>query len=68
MPVMTEKIPKLPEDERSTLLLVDDDDVFRRVLARALDRRGYAVSVAATVDDALASAQAISRPNMPSSI
>jgi two-component system response regulator RegA len=56
MPVMTEKIPKLPEDERSTLLLVDDDDVFRRVLARALDRRGYAVSVAATVDEALASA------------
>jgi ActR/RegA family two-component response regulator len=36
MPVMTEKIPKLPDDERSTLLLVDDDDVFRRVLARAL--------------------------------
>jgi ActR/RegA family two-component response regulator len=56
MPVMTEKIPKLPEDERSTLLLVDDDDVFRRVLARALNRRGYAVSVAATVDEALASA------------
>jgi two-component system response regulator RegA len=37
-------------------LLVDDDEVFRRVLARALERRGYAVSVAATVDAALASA------------
>ena len=56
MPAMPERMPKLPDDERSTLLLVDDDDVFRRVLARALERRGYAVSVAASVDAALVSA------------
>ncbi|EXI80759.1 MAG: Response regulator PrrA [Candidatus Accumulibacter appositus] len=56
MPAIFEKALKLPDDERSTLLLVDDDEVFRRVLARALQRRGYAVSVAATVDTALASA------------
>jgi two-component system response regulator RegA len=56
MPAIFEKALKLPDDERSTLLLVDDDEVFRRVLARALERRGYAVSVAATVDAALASA------------
>ena len=47
-----------PDDERSTLLLVDDDDAFRRVLARALERRGYAVAVAATVATAIVKAQA----------
>lgn len=47
----------LPEDERSTLLLVDDDDAFRRVLARALERRGYAVSGARNVDEAMSKAQ-----------
>ena len=46
-----------PDDERSTLLLVDDDDVFRRVLARALERRGYAVTVAGAVDAAMVKAQ-----------
>jgi two-component system response regulator RegA len=51
-------LPKLVDDERSTLLLVDDDDAFRRVLARALERRGYAVTVAISVDMALAKAQA----------
>ena len=50
--------PQAADDERSTLLLVDDDDAFRRVLARALDRRGYAVSVAATVAAAIVKAQA----------
>ncbi|MEF8713148.1 MAG: response regulator transcription factor [Accumulibacter sp.] len=45
------------DDERSTLLLVDDDDAFRRVLGRALDRRGYAVTVAANVATALARAR-----------
>lgn len=53
--MMPENLPKQSDDERSTLLLVDDDDVFRRVLARALERRGYAVSVAAS-DAALSSA------------
>ncbi|MCB1965009.1 MAG: response regulator transcription factor [Candidatus Accumulibacter sp.] len=54
--MIPENLPKQSDDERSTLLLVDDDDVFRRVLARALERRGYAVSVAASVDAALSRA------------
>ncbi len=36
-----------------SILLVDDDPVFRRVLRRALERRGYAVSEAADVAAAL---------------
>ncbi|HEY8085245.1 MAG TPA: response regulator transcription factor [Methylophilaceae bacterium] len=39
--------------EPPTLLLVDDDDAFRQVLSNALTKRGYAVTVAANVDDAL---------------
>lgn len=46
------------EDDRSTLLLVDDDETFRTVLGRALTRRGYAVTGADSVDDALAKALA----------
>ncbi|HEX5802515.1 MAG TPA: response regulator transcription factor [Azospira sp.] len=46
------------EQDRPSLLLVDDDEAFRRVLARALDRRGYAVSTAADVAEALTQAQA----------
>jgi two-component system response regulator RegA len=45
------------EDDRSSLLLVDDDDTFREVLGRALERRGYAVTRAASVDAALIRAQ-----------
>ena len=56
MAMIPENLPKQSDDERSTLLLVDDDDAFRRVLARALERRGYAVSVAASVDAALSRA------------
>lgn len=47
-----------PVDEAPSLLLVDDDDTFRRVLARALTRRGYAVRVAADVAQARALAEA----------
>jgi two-component system response regulator RegA len=39
--------------QRPTLLVVDDDEVFRERLARALFDRGYAVSTAASVDEAL---------------
>ena len=46
------------DDDRSTLLLVDDDDTFREVLGRALERRGYAVTSAACVDAALIKALA----------
>lgn len=44
--------------ERPSLLLVDDDDAFRRVLGRALEKRGFAVSAAADVESASALAQA----------
>ena len=47
------------DDERSTLLLVDDDEAFRRVLARALERRGFAVTLATNVAAGLAKAQAL---------
>jgi two-component system response regulator RegA len=40
-------------DARPTLLLVDDDDTFRSVLARALASRGLEVCAAASVDDAM---------------
>jgi two-component system response regulator RegA len=39
------------------LLLVDDDEVLRERLARALERRGYRVSTAANADEALALAR-----------
>ena len=40
------------------ILLVDDDEVFRERLARALRDRGYDVATAADHDSALAAAQA----------
>lgn len=40
--------------ERPTLLLVDDDDVFRTRLARALGDRGYEVRTAGNFDEACA--------------
>lgn len=42
--------------ERPSILLVDDDEVFRRRLARAFDERGYDVRTASNYDEALASA------------
>jgi two-component system, response regulator RegA len=41
-----------PNDERPSLLLVDDDAVFGLVLARALDARGFLVRVAHSSDAA----------------
>jgi two-component system, response regulator RegA len=46
------------ESERPSLLLVDDDETLRRVLAAALQRRGFAVSSAADAAQALALARA----------
>jgi len=43
---------------RPTILLVDDDEVFRERLRRALDERGYAVQTAGDVSTALALAEA----------
>lgn len=40
-------------DDFPTVLLVDDDEDFRQVLATAFTKRGYAVSTATNVDDAL---------------
>jgi len=39
--------------EQPSLLLVDDDATFRSVLSRALEKRGYAVSTAENVEQAI---------------
>jgi two-component system response regulator RegA len=44
--------------ERPSLMLVDDDATFRNVLSRALDKRGFAVTTAASVEQALPLAMA----------
>jgi two-component system response regulator RegA len=44
--------------EQPTLLLVDDNETFRTVLARALEKRGFAVTTAESVEQALPLAQA----------
>lgn len=43
--------------EQDTLLLVDDDVVFCKVLAQALTRRGFQVEVAQTAAEAVAAAK-----------
>ena len=43
--------------DRPSLLLVDDDETFCQVLASAFERRGFAVSVAHSVDAGLAAAE-----------
>lgn len=43
--------------EQPNLLLVDDDETYCEVLARALCNRGFNVQVAHNVDDAMAAAQ-----------
>jgi len=48
---------KLSATERASLLLVDDDITFCRVLCRALQKRGFAVTVAHSVEQALPLAQ-----------
>jgi two-component system, response regulator RegA len=40
-----------------TLLLVDDDEAFRRALGQAMARRGFAVTLAASADEAEARAR-----------
>jgi two-component system, response regulator RegA len=44
-------------EQRPSILLVDDDEVFRRRLARAFEERGYDVRVAGDHDQAVADAQ-----------
>lgn len=48
---------ELDKDDHPSLLLVDDDETFCRVLTKALGRRGYSVSVAGDVETALALAE-----------
>ena len=48
----------MTEDATPTMLLVDDDEVFRKRLARAMSGRGYAVSEAGTLEEAVAHARA----------
>lgn len=59
---MTERAASGPapgeaDTEGRTLLIVDDDQPFRNRLARAMERRGFAVTTAATADEAAAAAQ-----------
>ncbi len=42
-----------PHEEIASLLLVDDDATFCKVLSAALERRGFAVTVAHSVEDAI---------------
>jgi two-component system, response regulator RegA len=44
-------------ESAGSVLVVDDDVRFAETLARALERRGFATSVAHTIDDALAAAR-----------
>ena len=43
----------IENEDRPSLLLVDDDDDFRTVLCGALEKRGYEVTTAANVNEAL---------------
>jgi two-component system response regulator RegA len=45
-------------NDTPTLLLVDDDATFRSVLGRALEKRGFSVTTADSVESALPLAQA----------
>ena len=49
-----------PREESASLLLVDDDATFCRVLGAALEKRGFAVTVAHSVEQAAPLAQASS--------
>lgn len=49
--------PDAAATEDRTLLIVDDDQAFRNRLARAMERRGFAVTTAATADEAIAAVQ-----------
>ena len=57
---MTEVLP-VEGEEQPHLLLVDDDTIFTRVMARAMDRRGLRVSVANSAEEGLA----IARQDLP---
>lgn len=45
--------PTSPREESASLLLVDDDTTFCRVLGAALEKRGFAVTAAHSVEQAI---------------
>ncbi|MCP4499294.1 MAG: response regulator transcription factor [Deltaproteobacteria bacterium] len=47
----------MSENDRPTMLLVDDDEIFRKRLARSFEMRGYAVRTAENCEAALALAK-----------
>ena len=49
--------PDTPNEEKPDLLLVDDDQTFCAVLARALERRGFRVRVAHSAEEGAALAE-----------
>ena len=53
--------PGMEVDDRPTLLVVDDDVTFCTVLANAMTKRGFNVSCAQTVEQALEAAEACTR-------
>jgi two-component system response regulator RegA len=53
--IMTQPDPQLPED--SSLLIVEDDRPLRERLARAMENRGFQVTIAETVAQGLARAK-----------
>lgn len=55
---MTSIIPDPIDDARPHLLLVDDDETFRKVLAKAFTKRGYHVEQAESAETGTAIAQA----------
>ena len=42
-----------PPEEKPSLLIVDDDTVFCDVLAKAMTKRGFQVTCAHTIEEAL---------------
>lgn len=58
LPEIRPAIQPESQDENPSLLLVDDDETFCRVLKKALSRRGYDVAVAHDVASALILAEA----------
>ncbi len=53
---MNEEIP-IEGEEQPHLLLVDDDETFTRVMARAMSRRGLRVSIAGSAEEGLTLAE-----------
>jgi CheY-like chemotaxis protein len=53
MQFLAEEEPQPPHGEHGTILVVDDNDINREVLARRLERQGHTVALAASGQEAL---------------